>query len=127
MSEDPTPYGALPDSECHPAPPTRDERMASLSKSLEDAINRHNAEAESDTPDFIIGEFLVSCLSAWNEACNARKRWYAGTPEERIERNADLLYMAATKRELKEAENSKLLFVNLAEALEDMGLTISAL
>ena len=39
-------------------------------------INRHSLENGSNTPDFILARFLVSCLQAWNEAVSCRELWY---------------------------------------------------
>lgn len=43
---------------------------------IEHAINRCCAENASNTPDFILAEFLTDCLSAWDRATAARERWY---------------------------------------------------
>lgn len=40
------------------------------------AINKHSAENESNTPDFILAQFLIGCLSAFNEATKTRDKWY---------------------------------------------------
>lgn len=40
-------------------------------------INIHCLENESGTPDFILAEYLVACLEAFNTNVNARKKWYA--------------------------------------------------
>lgn len=47
---------------------------------IEQAINRHNKEADSNTPDFILALFLSDCLRAWNEAVQQRERWYERVP-----------------------------------------------
>jgi hypothetical protein len=47
-----------------------------LRKDIEQAINRNCAENESDTPDFILAEYLVSCLEAFDTAVNSRSKWY---------------------------------------------------
>ncbi len=46
-------------------------------------LNRYSAENESNTPDFILASFLMSCLSAWNKSVQWREEWYG--------RNADLV------------------------------------
>jgi hypothetical protein len=43
------------------------------------AINRVSAENESDTPDFILAEYLVDCLAAFDKATRARDEWYGVT------------------------------------------------
>lgn len=37
-------------------------------------LNGH--ENDSNTPDFILAEFLTKCLDAWNEAVDKRAKWY---------------------------------------------------
>ena len=50
--------------------------MASLRYDIEQAINRNNAEGPSNTPDFILAEFLTECLAAFDRATQARAWWY---------------------------------------------------
>ncbi len=35
-------------------------------------INKHSKENGSDTPDFVLAEYLTRCLSAFDGAVNAR-------------------------------------------------------
>lgn len=48
----------------------------SLRQDLEKLLNRHNAEAASNTPDWILAGFLVDCLRAFETASTAREDWY---------------------------------------------------
>ncbi len=50
--------------------------MTEFVKELEDCINRHSQENASNTPDFILAEFLGNCLKAWNEAVQRRETWH---------------------------------------------------
>ncbi len=50
--------------------------MSELRKEIEQAINRHSAENGSDTPDYILAEFLVGCLTAFDVALVERERWF---------------------------------------------------
>lgn len=43
-------------------------------------INRHCMERGSDTPDFILAEYLLGCLDAWATGIAAREKWY-GRPQ----------------------------------------------
>lgn len=43
---------------------------------IEQAVNRVSAENGSNTPDFILAGYLVSCLAAFDRAVNDRERWY---------------------------------------------------
>lgn len=63
--------------------------------SLEDEIaallNRHSEEGESDTPDFVLAEYLMGCLEAFHHAVRERSRWYraaAVTPPVEASSNA---------------------------------------
>lgn len=39
-------------------------------------LNRHSLENGSDTPDFILAGYLMSCLESYNAAITAREAWY---------------------------------------------------
>ena len=43
---------------------------------LENLINRHSLENNSDTPDFILAKFLISAFDNFNAAVNEREEWY---------------------------------------------------
>jgi hypothetical protein len=54
---------------------------------LEALINKHNMEATSDTAGFILCQYLMDCLNAFDRAVIARQKWYghkdeAPTPDE---------------------------------------------
>ena len=44
-------------------------------------LNRYAVENESDTPDFILAEYLCSCLRAWNAAVKQRDHFKRGKNE----------------------------------------------
>ncbi|MCK5611411.1 hypothetical protein KAR91_56595 [Candidatus Pacearchaeota archaeon] len=39
---------------------------------LQHLINRHSLEQASDTPDFVLAEYLENCLEAFDRAVNRR-------------------------------------------------------
>lgn len=45
---------------------------------LEALINRHSMENESNTPDFILRNFIASSLDAFNQATRDRDNWFGG-------------------------------------------------
>lgn len=47
--------------------------MNNFRKELESLINKNSLENESDTPDYILSEFLIGCLNAFDAAVNKRK------------------------------------------------------
>lgn len=50
--------------------------MSEFRKSLEHAINCNSMENGSDTPDFILAEYLAGCLTSFDQAMAAREKWY---------------------------------------------------
>lgn len=70
-----------------------EEKEASMGKALklakynkfksaiETTINSLSMEDASDTPDFMLAEYLTGCLKFWDTTFNARKRWY-GDPSD---------------------------------------------
>lgn len=43
---------------------------------LETLINRYSRENGSDTPDFILANYLTASLAAWDAGLRAREKWY---------------------------------------------------
>lgn len=50
--------------------------MKSLRDEIANALNRHSAENGSNTPDFILAEYLLKCLEAFDLASLRREDWY---------------------------------------------------
>lgn len=50
--------------------------MNDFQKELEALLNRHCQENASNTPDFILAEYLTACLHVWNGAVVRRAEWY---------------------------------------------------
>ena len=51
-----------------------------LEMELQQVINRHSAENVSNTTDFILAQYLVACLAAFNTATQQRETWYGRDP-----------------------------------------------
>ena len=49
-----------------------------LRREICEVINRHSAENDSNTPDFVLAQYLVDCFDAFNRGVNARTRFYTG-------------------------------------------------
>lgn len=45
-------------------------------KELMTLLDRYCIENESDTPDFILSQYMRECLNSYNVATLARDRWY---------------------------------------------------
>lgn len=51
-------------------------RTANFRADLQSLINVHSREAGSNTPDFILAEYLMRCMDAFDGAVKARTHWY---------------------------------------------------
>jgi hypothetical protein len=43
---------------------------------LEQLINKHSVENQSNTPDHILAAYILECLQAFNRATALREEWY---------------------------------------------------
>lgn len=50
--------------------------MEEFRKKIENLINIHSLENGSDTPDFILAQYLIDCLKTFDTALQARENWY---------------------------------------------------
>lgn len=48
----------------------------SFEQELSELINKHSLEGNSNTPDFILAEYMSKCLENFNTTSVARERWY---------------------------------------------------
>lgn len=55
--------------------------MSRLATELTRLLNAHSAENDSGTADFILAEYLIGCLNAFNAAVVHRDQWYGMRPE----------------------------------------------
>ena len=52
------------------------KEMKKLENEITELINKHSAENGSNTPDFILGEYLINCLKSFDKAVKIRDKWY---------------------------------------------------
>ena len=50
--------------------------LEDFKKRLTSLINEENIENLSNTPDYILAEYLVRCLQNWNETTISRQAWF---------------------------------------------------
>ena len=50
--------------------------MSEFTNDLESLLNCYSKENGSNTPDFILQEFLIDCLTAFDKATSRRSAWY---------------------------------------------------
>ena len=51
-------------------------KISALEKQLSDLINCVSREQDSNTPDFLLAEFMVRCLEVFELTSNKREVWY---------------------------------------------------
>lgn len=51
---------------------------------LEQLINRYSKENESNTPDFILANFIINSLAAFDSAVREREIWYGRTLKQNV-------------------------------------------
>jgi len=56
---------------------------------LEAVINKHGMENGSDTPDFILAEYLMNALNNFDNIVNRRELWY-GRKSEAVDSQLDI-------------------------------------
>jgi len=54
--------------------------VSDFEKELRSLINKHSKENGSNTPDFMLANFLVRCLEAYTATVRAREEWYGRAP-----------------------------------------------
>ncbi len=52
----------------------------SFEKELESLLNRYSKENESNTPDWVLSDYIQNCLAAFNTATQQREAWYGRDP-----------------------------------------------
>lgn len=52
-------------------------------------LNRHSMETFSGTPDWILGEYLMGCLQAFDVAVKVRTNWAYMPPETSTDENSE--------------------------------------
>lgn len=56
--------------------PSSVDREGEFPRELIKLLNRYSQENMSNTPDFILAEYLIACLAAFNVAVQQRETWY---------------------------------------------------
>jgi hypothetical protein len=65
--------------------------MDTFERELESLINRYSKENDSNTPDFILAQYIVGCLTAFNNAVQRREAWYGIAVDDDGQRYRSLL------------------------------------
>ncbi len=63
--------------------------VSEFQKELSDLINKYSRENMSDTPDFILAEFLERCMIAYSIAATKKDQWFNIDPWTASKRNSN--------------------------------------
>ena len=55
---------------------TVEEAESVLRRDLASLLNTHSCENESNTPDFVLAQYLILSLDAFDNAINMREAWF---------------------------------------------------
>lgn len=61
-------------------------------KELKELINRHSMESYSETPDYILAQYLSYCLAIYDKTIAARDKWHGFEPwnkKQSVEQKSD--------------------------------------
>ena len=68
-----------------------------FTQELSDLINKYSQEGNSNTPDFILAEYLMDCLRSYNIAITARDNWYDFQPNKYLFTEVDDIKLNSNK------------------------------
>ena len=51
-----------------------------MAQQIAHVINSHSRENNSNTPDYLLAEYLLRCLEAYEVICSRRDKWYGIDP-----------------------------------------------
>ena len=56
--------------------PVRDQIGGEMEEEIRSIINKCSRENVSNTPDFVLAQYLIACLEAFERATQQREHWY---------------------------------------------------
>jgi hypothetical protein len=68
---------------------------------LRKLINTFSLEPESDTPDFILVEYISGCLDTFNKAVRSRDEWYRFKPFDNLPETAHTIKLSSARKQTK--------------------------
>ena len=94
-------------------------KPSNLLAKLEDLINGESRENDSNTPDFLLAEFMVKCLSAFELTSNRREVWYGVELEPGCSVSKDDILGAVARGWCHPKTEKNVMDVDLAEAITE--------
>jgi len=62
-----------------------DAKDSAFLKEVVEVINRHSMENTSNTPDFMLAEYLLGCLTVYENTVRSRDDWWGNHPKKTTE------------------------------------------
>ena len=79
-----------------------------LKQEIEHVLNKHSAENGSNTPDYILAQYLAQCIETFDSAVMAREAWYGRASSESFTSDNDQgMPVATLSSELTHKETTK--------------------
>lgn len=57
-------------------------RGATLYRDLTALLNTYSVEGKSNTCDYVLADYMLDCLAAYEKATRLREQWHLGTASE---------------------------------------------
>ncbi len=90
-----------------------------LETKLKGLINSESRENDSNTPDFLLAEFMMKCLDAFELASNRREVWYGVELEPGRSVSKDDIFGAVARGWCSKVNENKTMDTDLASAIAD--------
>jgi len=93
----------------------------SLETELAEVLNRHSMENGSNTPDFVLADFLVRSINAFNVGVNMRTQWHGrnDAPGHEIANPLRVMHTLANRYKQTGDVNNIAMIVRLLRATAD--------
>ena len=94
-------------------------KQSNMEKKLEELINSESRENDSNTPDFLLAEFMMKCLDAFELTSNRREVWYGVELEPGYSVTKDDITGAVARGWCHPKTEKNIMDVDLAEAITE--------
>ena len=54
--------------------------MTDFKKELIHLLNKYSKESDSDTPDYMLAQYIINCLAALTQVTRVRDKWHGFKP-----------------------------------------------
>jgi len=72
-------------------PQILDEKFENLKREISSVLNKYSQENRSNTPDFILAEYMLGCLTVYENTISMRNNWFTKDVIRTLPDNMDLI------------------------------------